>query len=164
MPRVYFKVRRNVLLSEMLTLSSKEILRNPFLVGDFIFEEEKRERLNDCDLEKLEDFFIYFQTEKNLNKIVKLFKEGHYERYYDFRHGEGAFREVIKFKIEPVTPAFLITRAVVNFFYGNESLKYEVEEFASEMASAYHHANKDDEDFKEDIKRNIKGHLKRLGY
>lgn len=151
-------------MKESLILQSKDILKKTFLICDFIFEDDKKDRLNNSELETLEDFFIYFQTEENLANLVKLFNEGHYERYYDFKYGKGAFEEEIKLRIEPVTPAFLISRAIVNFFYGEESLRYEVEKFASDISSAYQLADKEDEEFIETIKINIQGQLKRLGY
>lgn len=42
--------------------------------------------------------------------------------------------------------------------------KYNVENFANEMASAYHMANEKDEEFERAIKSNIRGQLKRLGF
>lgn len=152
-----------------LILHSKEMHINPFLLGDFLLEEDKRNGLNDSDLETIEDIFIFFCMENNLKKLTALFNEENYEkyeRYYDDKHGEGEFKATVKNISEANTngPVSLIVKAVVNFFFGNNSVKNNTEIFSNEMASAYLKANEEDKEFEGSIRSNIRGQLKRLGY
>lgn len=159
-----FTLGGSCMFREALELNTNQILENPFLVADFIFEEEKREQLSSCDPETLKEFLSYFENEENFKRIVKLFNGVHYENYYDFRHGNGQFKVVVQGIIQGVAhaPVFAISRAIVNYFYGNGAIKGEVEIFISEIEKALDTALEEEEAYKNSVIRNLMGHLNRV--
>lgn len=146
---------------ELLELNLKQILENPFLVADFIFEEEKIEQLSKCDSETLKQFISYFESKENFERIVKLFKGGLYENYYDFRHGQGQFKVVIQLIINGLAsaPVFSLSRVLVNFFYSDNSIRDGVEIFLIEIEEALNEALKEEEEYIKSVQRNIMRHL-----
>lgn len=149
-----------------LSLNTKEILENPFLVGDFIFEEEKRKKLEDSDTESLESFFTYLQVDDNIDQLVNLFKDGHYERYYNFKHGQGKFEEFTKWLVGQSVgaPVFFISRVIANFIYSEASMREGVEEFKVIVRDAFEVAVVDEKETRERMLGNLEQKLNNLGY